>query len=51
MEKLTLEDALMVENVVAKLNEMIEETEYLNKRIDRLWKYLRMNIKEDKKND
>ncbi len=49
MEKLTVEDALLIENVVGKINEIIEETEFLNKRIDRLWKYLR--LKEEKKND
>lgn len=42
MEKLSLEDALMIENVVDKINLIIEELEYLDKRIDRLWKFNRM---------
>lgn len=41
MEKLTLEDALMIENVVEKINSIIEEINYLDKRIDRHWAYHR----------
>ncbi len=41
MEKLTLEDALMIENVVGKINLIIEELEYLDKRIDRHWAFHR----------
>jgi hypothetical protein len=41
MEKLSLEDALMIENVVNKINLIIEELEYLDGRIDRHWKFHR----------
>jgi hypothetical protein len=47
MEKLSLEDALMIENVVNKINLIIEELEYLDKRIDRHWAYHR-RVLEDK---
>jgi len=41
IEKLTLDDALMIENVVTKINLIIEELEYLDKRIDRHWAFHR----------
>ena len=45
IEKLTLDDALMIENVVNKINLIIEELEYLDKRIDRHWAYHRYSDK------
>jgi len=51
IKKLTYDDALMLDNIVNTMNELIEEVEYINKRIDRLWKYVRIKgkgKKEDK---
>lgn len=42
MEKLNYEDGLMLENILDRINELIEEVEYLGKRIDRHWKYHRV---------
>jgi hypothetical protein len=46
MEKLTLENALLIENVVDKINEIIDELQYLDKRIDRHWAYHRRILKD-----
>jgi hypothetical protein len=48
LKKLTYDDALMLETIVDALNELMEESEYTNKRISRLWKYLRIGEKKDK---
>lgn len=49
MEKLKLEDALMLDGLVDKINEIVEEINYTNKRVDRLWKYIRIKEKENDK--
>lgn len=41
MEKLTLEDALMIENVIEKINEIIDRLDAIDKRIDAHWKFHR----------
>jgi hypothetical protein len=41
MEKITLEDALMIENVVNKINEVIDRLDAIDKRIDAHWKFHR----------
>jgi len=41
MEKITLEDALMIENVVNKFNEIIDRLDAIDKRVDAHWKFHR----------
>jgi len=49
-EKLTLEDAYVMELVVNKINELIDRVDEmenrLDSRIDNLWKYQRLQKKE-----
>lgn len=51
-EKLTLEDAYVMELVVNKINELIDRVDEmenrLDSRIDNLWKYQRLQKKERK---
>jgi hypothetical protein len=49
LTKLDYNDALMLENLVETINELIEENEYLHKRIDHLWKFIRVKDKKGKK--
>ncbi len=42
IEKLKYEDSFLMENILNKLNEVIDELEDQNQRINRLWKFLRM---------
>ena len=46
VEKLRLEDAYMVDALVEKLNEVIEEINYLHSRIDKHWAYHRRSLKD-----
>ena len=46
MKRLDYNDAMMLETLVDAINELIEETEYVHKRIDRLWKYVRVGTKK-----
>ena len=48
IKKLTYEDSMMAENIVDTLNELIEENDYLHKRINMLWKYVRVGQKKKK---
>lgn len=47
MEKLNYEDSLMLDLIIEKINELVEADKETNKRIDRLWKFLR--LKENQK--
>ena len=48
IEKLKLDDAWMLENIVDRINQLIDAFEYLDKRMDRHWQYHRMKEKEEK---
>lgn len=51
MKKLDYDDSLMLENLVNNMNELIEENEYLHKRINMLWKYVRVGNKKKKEKE
>ena len=42
IKKLEYEECLLMENIMNKINEVIDEVEDQNQRINRLWKFLRM---------
>jgi hypothetical protein len=46
IEKLQYDDAYLVDNIVNKLNEVIEEINYLHSRIDKHWAYHRRSLKD-----
>jgi RNA binding exosome subunit len=46
VEKLSYEDSLMLENIVEKLNELIDEINYLHSRVDKHWAYHRRLLKD-----
>lgn len=47
MEKLTYEDAMLLENVVSKMNEIIDRLEAIDVRIDKHWSYHRHKSMEN----
>jgi tetrahydromethanopterin S-methyltransferase subunit G len=51
MEKLTVEDALMIENVVNKMNEIIDRLDAVDKRMDNHWSYHRHLKEKDEKKE
>jgi hypothetical protein len=48
IDKLTYDDAMMLEKLVDTLNAVIDAFEYIDKRMDRHWQFHRMKEKEDK---
>jgi len=48
LERLSYDNAMMLDKLVDTINMMIEAIEYLDKRMDRHWQYHRMKEKEDK---
>jgi hypothetical protein len=42
IKKLEYDEAMLVENIMTKINELVEEVEDQNQRINRIWKFLRM---------
>lgn len=41
IKKLEYEDGFLMENLLTKINDLIDEVEDQNQRINRLWKFLR----------
>lgn len=50
IKKLEYEECLLVENIMNKLNEVIDEMEDQNQRINRIWKFLRKREEHAVKN-
>ncbi len=42
IKKLEYEDCLLIENIMNKVNELIDAVDEQDQRINRLWKFLRM---------
>jgi len=51
IKKIEYEDAYMMENIINKINEIIDEVNDQDKRIDRHWRFHRLREKEDKKEE